>query len=127
MRKILLTAGLFIFCVVNAAWATPPSSIDLSYDPENKNLHIEIAHASHDPRAHHIRKVEVTRNDDKPIDLYFATQTTPAMLTTDVPLEAKEGDTIRVVAICSEAGRKEETLVIPKEEKTSPEEKTPLK
>ena len=117
MKKILLIIGILLFGFINSVGATPPSSIELTYELDKKNLHIQIAHAAHDPHKHHIRKVEVSLNDEKPIDLYFATQTTPAFLMIDLTLEAKAGDTIRVLAICNEAGRREETLIIPKEDK----------
>lgn len=124
MKKTLLIIGMVVSCFIDSGWATPPSSIELTYDPDKKNLHIEIAHVAHDPRRHHIRKVEVYLNDEKPIDLYFATQTKPSMLITDVALEAKAGDKIRVLAICNEAGRREETLIVPEEDKESPDGKT---
>ena len=125
MKKILFIIGILFFCLINSTWATPPSSIDLTYDPGKGNLRIEIAHAAHDPHRHHIRKVQVFLNDEKPIDLYFATQTTPARLIIDLALYAKGGDKIRVLAICSEAGRREETLIVPEEEKKSLTDKTP--
>ena len=125
MKKNLLSIGILILFLTNSTWATPPSSIELTYDFEKGNLHIEIAHAAHDPRRHHIRKVEVTHNDEKPVDLYFATQTTPASLIIDLALQAKGGDKIRVLAICNQAGRREETLIVPEEDKESPDGKTP--
>ena len=116
MKKILLIISILIFCLINPAWATPPSSIELTYDPQKGNLHIEIAHAAHDPREHHIRKVEVYLNDEKPIDLYFASQTKPSALSIDIALKARAGDNIRVLAICNQAGRREETLIVPDED-----------
>lgn len=117
MKRILLIVGLLISCLINSVGATPPSSIELTYDPQKGILHIAIAHAAHDPREHHIRKVEVSLNSEKPINLYFATQTTPARLIIDLALQAKAKDKIRVLAICSEAGRLEKTLIVPKEDK----------
>ena len=84
MKKILGVIFIFVLFFLTWAWATPPSSINLSYDADKKNLHIEIAHPSHDPHKHHIRKVEVTLNDGKPQELYFASQTSPGFLMTDV-------------------------------------------
>ena len=125
MKKILFSIGILFSCLINPVGATPPSSIELTYDPQKKNLHIEIAHVAHDPRRHHIRKVEISINTEKPTDLYFPTQTTPSFLIIDFPLQAKEGDKIRVLAICNEAGRGEETLIIPEEDKKSQDSKTP--
>lgn len=125
MKKTLLTTGIFIFCLTNPAGATPPSSIELIYDVQKGNLHVEIAHAAHDPREHHIRKVEVALNNEKVINQYFATQTTPASLILDIPLQAKAEDEIYVLAVCSEAGRLKETLIVPEEGKEPTTNKTP--
>ncbi len=119
MKKMRNFLALIFLLYSPLAWATSPSSIELTYDPQKKNLHIEIAHVAHDPREHHIRKVQVFLNEGTPIDLYFPTQTSPSQLIVDVPLSAQEEDQIRVLAICNEAGRKEETLVVPAPEEES--------
>ena len=125
MKKIFFSIGILVFGLINSAWATSPSNIELTYNLQKKNLHIEITHAAHDPHKHHIRKVEVSLNDEKPINLYFASQTTPAFLIIDLALQAKAGDKIRVLAICNEAGRREQTLIVPEKDKESPDGKTP--
>ena len=111
-HSIILTIT-FLLGLVSSAWAHPPYKMELNYDQEKKNLHIEITHITHDPREHHIRKVLITQNDNEPVIRYFATQTTPSTLILDIPWEAKQNDVIRVKAICSEGGQKEETLVVP--------------
>lgn len=126
MKKILLMIGILFFGLISSLGATSPSIIELTYEPGKKNLRIKIVHAAHDPREHHIRKVEVSLNDEKPTNLYFATQTAPAFLTMDVALEAKPGDNIRVLAICNEAGRLEKTLTVSMEDdKASQDIQTP--
>ena len=111
-RYVLFTI-LVLLSPVRALWAHPPAAIKLEYDQKQKSLHIEVAHVSHDPRDHHIRKISVTRNDGKPVIRYFPTQTKPSSLIVEVPLEAKKNDTIKVLAVCNEGGQKEETLVVP--------------
>ena len=120
------------FCLLFFQWvgimtpavifATPPSKIILEYDQEKKILHMEFKHVSSNPRKHYLRRVFVYKNDVEAIKRDYTTQTNPQELIEDVSIELKPGDVIRVLAICSKAGRKEETLIIPEahEESSSP-------
>lgn len=95
------------------AWGHPPAPIELQYDPQTKVLHAEIRHVTDNPRRHHIRRLYVYKNDAPIENFPYAKQTTPTSLIQDVPIEASSGDVIRVKAVCSEAGYKEETLIVP--------------
>ena len=110
----LLTLAAFFFILKPVVViAIPPDTIDLEYNKETKTLHIDLAHISKDPREHFIRKLVVFQND-KEVKVYrFNRQTSPQGLTQDVTFEALSGDVIRVLAVCNEAGRKEEEIKIP--------------
>lgn len=95
------------------AWGHPPATIELQYDSQTKVLHAEIGHVTHDQKGHHIRRLYVYMNDAPIENFPYAKQTTSTTLVQDVPMEASSGDVIRVKAVCSEAGYKEETLIIP--------------
>jgi len=112
--KVIMGAGIF-FSLVFVAQARQPSAIELSYDKDKSLLHIVIKHTSNNLREHHIRKVTVTKNKETAVPYYFPTQTSATELILDVPLIAIPNDTIRVEAVCSEAGRGEQELVIPGE------------
>lgn len=106
--------GIIFLCGMNErAMAHPPTEINLSYDLEKKNLHVEARHVARNPRKHFIRKIVVYQNDVEAAKRFYAWQTSASMLSADVALEAVTGDVLRVEAVCSEAGRKETTSVIP--------------
>lgn len=106
--------GIIIFCgMTGRAMARPPAEINLSYDTEKKNLHIEARHVTSNSRKHFIRRVVVYKNGEEIEKRFYVQQTTAAMLIEDLALEAVPGDVLRVEAVCNEAGRKETTLVIP--------------
>ena len=111
-RNLLFSVLAFCFFVSIAA-ATPPTAITLTYIKEKSILHVEIEHVTHNPRNHYIRRLEVYQNNNEPIVFNYPTQRDRSTVIEDVALSAQTGDTIRVVAICSKAGRKEETLVVP--------------
>ncbi|MDP2652662.1 MAG: hypothetical protein Q8Q08_01380 [Candidatus Omnitrophota bacterium] len=107
LAGVLLTVG-----IVTSAWATPPQKMDAVYDPKTKVLTITIDHVSRNLREHRIRKVVVYRNDKEAGEYHYATQTSPSQLIQEIPIDILPEDTIRVEAICSDAGRKEESFVI---------------
>ncbi len=98
---------------VSTGMGASPGPIDLQYDPQTKVLHAELRHVTDNQRQHHIRRLYVYKNDAPTQKFSYVKQTTATRLIQDVPLDASSGDTIRVKAVCSEAGYKEETLVIP--------------
>ena len=117
--KTMITAVVILFFCSVYAYAHPPSEIALTYDPDTKMLHIDIKHVSDSLRKHHIRKLIIYKNDAEFKSFSYVTQKPPG-LEEDALLDAEPGDTIRVKAVCSEAGSQEATLVIPDAEKKSP-------
>ena len=95
------------------ALARPPTELNLSYDTEKKNLHIEARHVTSGSRKDFIRRVVVYKNNKEVEKRLYVKQTTASMLIEDVALEAGTGDVLRVEAVCNDVGRKETTLVIP--------------
>ena len=110
ISKILL---LMVLVMVPFVWATPPKEIQLEYDQEKKVLHMDLKHVSSNPRKHYLRRVFIYKNSEEAIVRYYTKQTTPQGLTDDIAIDLSPGDKVRVLAVCSDAGRKEETLVIP--------------
>lgn len=112
-RAMAAFTGIGILCLPSFSWARLPSKIDMSYDAQEKNLHLEIEHVTKNPRAHFIRNIVIYKNDVEIKKSLHVQQTSHAMLVEDAALEAASGDVIRVKARCNEAGYKEETFVIP--------------
>lgn len=113
IRGLAFTIGLILCSTVATAWARPPAEIQLIYDKDLKRLHIEVRHVSKNPRKHFIRKLLLSKNNKELESFSYVQQTTAAALIQDVSLESVTGDVITVEAVCNEAGRKEETLIIP--------------
>ncbi len=111
--RVLALAMIVFGGMTGRAMARPPTEINLSYDAEAGNLHIEARHVTNNTRKHFIRKVIVYNNDEKVAERSYVQQTTASMLIEDFALEAFPGDILRVEAVCNEVGRKETTLVIP--------------
>ena len=110
---LLVSAVVFLVFKPSIVTAIPPDSIDLEYNKETKTLHIDVAHISKKPRKHFIRELVVSQNDKEVKSYRFNKQPSPQGLTQDVTFEASSGDVIRVLAICNDAGRKEEEIKIP--------------
>ena len=124
-RGCILICGFCFFLstfLPSLSWARPPSKIILEYDQQKKILHMEFKHVSLDPRKHYLRRVLIYKNDEDFIQKNYSSQTNAQGLIQDLTIDLKPGDVIRVLAICSDAGRKEETLIIPgaNEESKSP-------
>ncbi len=124
LRIFYLSVFLFGF-FIGVAGATPPSAINLTYDLDNQKLHFDITHVSRELPQHRIRKVVIYINDQEYKTLRYVTQTNGAHLIDDLTVNAKPGDSIRVVAVCSDSGRGEQTLIVPAPEKDKTQSETP--
>src|SRR3989344_1446600 len=96
--RVLAFAMIVFWGMTGRAMARPPTEINLSYDAEKGSLHIEARHVTNNTRKHFIRKVIVYNNDEKVEERSYVQQTTAAMLSDDVPLEAFRDDVVRVEA-----------------------------
>jgi hypothetical protein len=110
-RPILIF--LFLLVASSQAFATPPSDLKLSYDMDKHQLHIEMTHVTTNQRDHHVRKIEIQKDDEPSIPVRFVKQTTSRQLIYDHSIELKSKDTVRVKALCNEAGFAKESLTIP--------------
>ena len=101
---------------VRLGFAASPSSIDISYDSKEKNLHIAVNHVTHDPREHYIRKILIYKNADTEPAIYrYVQQSSTQAQAEDVAIDLKPGDTIKVEAYCIEAGKAENTFTVPED------------
>ena len=116
-KIVIINFVLLFYVLLGQALAHAPSKIDLTYDADKKVLHLEMTHVSTNLLKHYIRKIIIYKNEEEVQNIYLVKQTTASTVVEDVPLEAKDGDVIRVKAICAEAGYKEESLTIREKEK----------
>lgn len=113
MRKIILFFVVLLFFVPKLVGATPPSNMELEYASEEKVLHVTMRHVTNNSRKHRIRLLIVYKNGEEFTRYYLPHQVSPKGIDKEVAMDAESGDEIKVKAICSDAGRKEVTLIIP--------------
>jgi hypothetical protein len=94
---------LFLF-PISVCFATPPTSISLSYDLAKGSLHVEAAHPSFDVNKSYVRLMNIYINDSQVSTLDYFKQNSPDEFTDDVPLTAQVGDVIKVDLFCTLGG-----------------------
>ncbi len=112
----LFLSVFFSLTFVCIAQATPPRDLTLEYDQAAKTLHIHMTHISANAHKHHIRRIEVFKNDELVKAIRLVTQDTGRELSQDVTVEAKKGDVLRIKAICNQAGTAESSLTVSEED-----------
>jgi len=103
----------FILCL--PLYARPPKEINLEYDKDKKVLLMDIKHISKNPRSHYIRKVIIYLNEEE-VGLFRYRVQKAHGIKVELGLDTKEGDLIRVEAVCNKRGKLEADLLIPLEE-----------
>ncbi len=101
--------NLFSFSL---AWATPPTTLDLTYDPTAGVLHVEAKHVSDHLDKHYLRRLVIYRNGVKEQEMAYTRQKYPSKFVEDLPFVAKPGETIAVEVFCSQGGSKRAELTI---------------
>jgi hypothetical protein len=115
MKRLLFCLLLWSLVSVNV-WANTPSAIEMDYLKDEQILHVVIKHISLDTRNDYLRRVLISKNGEEVKKFSFSSQKNTYEQVLDVPLELKAGDVIKVLAVCTESGPKEETLTIIAEE-----------
>src|SRR5262245_55130102 len=100
-------AGIIFFVsmavmIANGAWATPPESVDVSYNKDTGVLTVQGPHPTQDRHEHYIRRLVVTRNHDEPQKFYATRQDAANAFKMEVPFKAEPGDKIHVEVFCSQ-------------------------
>lgn len=96
------------------SWATPPESLELSYNQSAGILTVSGRHPTQDRFEHFIRRVIITRNQDEPQKFYLTRQDSASEFKIAVPVNSEPGDTIRIAVYCSQGGTKSAEIQIPK-------------
>ena len=97
------TAALVVMFMAGASfvWATPPTTLDLTYDPATGVLHVEAKHISDHLDKHYLRRLVIDRNGAKEKEIAYTRQKYPSKFVEDIPFIAKPGETIAVEVFCS--------------------------
>lgn len=124
-RKIMMLVCFVVFMAPRISFATPPESLELSYNKDSGILTAQGPHPTQDRFEHYIRRVVVTRNQDEPQKFYVTRQDSASQFKFDVPFKAEPGDKLHVEVFCSQGGTKAADLDIPKTVQKSQEPSMP--
>ncbi len=112
MRKIFILF-VFFFLTACAAWASPPTSIDIAYDVKTKSITATIYHQSYNVKKHYINVVKMSINgvliDTERFNWQHTAKEQTAVFS--IP-DVKPGDTILIEAFCNKGGKRAQDIKI---------------
>lgn len=116
MKSILIAIiGLSLLSIIlfsSTTLAHSPVSMNLSYNQTNQNLNVTITHNVADTTTHHINKITLTINNGKTTQYNYTSQPTTNTFTYSYQLAASPNDTIKITALCNQAGSITKELTI---------------
>jgi hypothetical protein len=115
MKKLLLVLLTVLLPV--AAFAHPPKSVDLTYDPAAQVLTVVVTHTIKaspvtDPAKHHLKDIDIMVNGQPAVDAAYSYQEFDNGETAMFKLNLKAGDKVAVTATCVLAGSKTAELTV---------------
>ena len=118
IRKVLSSFAMIAALTFNA-WATPPSSLTLTYDVDKQMLHVSAVHASERLDKHYLRRIVVFKNNEEIDTVNLTRQKAPSGVEEDIPVETVGGEKLSVQIYCSKGGlgRGEVDVPVPSTEK----------
>jgi hypothetical protein len=122
MKRICSLVPFLVLVSLNACFATPPTSISLSYDLGKGTLHVEAVHPSFDLEKSYVRLMDVYLNGTQVSELNYFKQGDYDKFTDDVPLTAQVGDVIKVDIFCTLGGEMAQELTVKKPEAAGPDQ-----
>lgn len=125
MKKALIQVVVFFFLFfsVRASFATPPVSIDLSYDQSKGVLHVEAVHPSFNLEKSYVRLMNVYLNGQQVTTVNYYKQNDYNKFSDDVSMSAQIGDVIKVELFCSLGGDMSKELTVNKPQPQSQDQK----
>ena len=112
MIKIIFSLSLLMLIPASGSFATPPVSINLSYDLAKGKLHVEAVHPSFDLEKSYVRLMNVYVNGTQVSSLNYFKQNDYNEFTDDVPVTAQLGDVIKVDLFCALGGEMAQELTV---------------
>lgn len=109
MKKFLLAGVFCSLFLASAAYAHPPTRIDLKYDPATQILAAVIFHPVQNAVRHYIIKVDVSINGKEVLTHQISRQATLEGQTVSYQItDVKKGDVLELEAYCNISGKKSE-------------------
>jgi hypothetical protein len=96
----------------SVGWATPPVSIDLSYDPNKGILHVEAGHPTQNLEKNFIRLMIVYVNGQQASSFNYFRQAAYDKFTDDVTVTANAGDVVKVDLFSAEGGEMAKEMTV---------------
>jgi desulfoferrodoxin (superoxide reductase-like protein) len=122
MKKTTATAtflcivSLFVFLICFAApqisFADAPKDVTIKYDSASQTLSVAITHKSMFPGMHHIKTVEIKKNNAIVSTTNYDTQPKDVPFTYTYKVDAAQGDKLDVTATCNMSGSKTATTTV---------------
>jgi hypothetical protein len=114
-------AGIYYFLLfflfllpIAVSFATPPTSITLTYDLAKGSLHVEAVHPSFNLDKSYVRLMNVYVNGQEVSTLNYYRQNDYNKFSDDVSLTAQAGDVIKVELFCPLGGDMSQELTVAK-------------
>ena len=122
MKKTAVTAtflcivSLFVFLICLSApqitYADAPKDVTIKYDSSTQTLSVSITHKSMFPGMHHIKTVEIKKNNVVLSATNYDTQPKDVPFTYTYKVEAAKGDKLDVTVTCNMSGSKTATTTV---------------
>ena len=112
IRIVLMCLIMFSIPV---SFATPPTSITLTYDLNKGFLHVEAEHPSFNLDKSYVRLMNIYVNNSQISARNYYRQEAYDKFTDDFPVTAQVGDVIKVELFCSLGGDMSKELTVQKE------------
>lgn len=110
---VMLFFALTIFCFSpQISYADAPKDVTIKYDSGSQNLSVTITHKSLFPGMHHIKTVEIKKNNNIVSTTNYETQPKEVPFTYTYKVEVTKGDKLDVTATCNLSGSKTATLMV---------------
>lgn len=111
LGTLLFALTIFCFSPQNSH-ADTPKDVTIKYDSGSQTLSVTITHKAMFPGMHHIKTVEIKKNNMVVSTTSYDTQPKEAPFTYTYKLEAAKGDKLEVTATCNLSGSKTATATV---------------
>jgi desulfoferrodoxin (superoxide reductase-like protein) len=113
----LIFAVLFLALTIlsfspQISYADAPKDVTIKYDSASQNLAVTITHKSLFPGMHHIKTVEIKKNNNIVSTTNYDTQPKDVPFTYTYKVETAKGDKLEATATCNISGSKTASLTI---------------
>ncbi len=108
-----LFLALTILCLSpQISYADAPKDVTIKYDSASQTLSVTMTHKSLFPGMHHIKTVEIKKNNMVVSTTNYDTQPKEVPFTYTYKVEAAKGDKLEVTATCNLSGSKTVTFTV---------------